>query len=82
MIKDLMELIFKSVSAAFIWFDSIFDKIGAWKYFIFSFLIYTVIRLLILPIAGGLIRAGQSDTVKSIRKSFRKQSSQRSKKHG
>lgn len=49
-------------------FERIFTELGGWSIWIGAFTIFTIARLLIIPILGGVISAGQSDIVKEIRK--------------
>lgn len=47
--------------------ERIFTEFNAWAIIFSAFIIYTLYRLLLRPIFGGLVSAGASDTVRKIR---------------
>lgn len=49
-------------------FERIFTELDGWAIWLGAFLIFTISRMLIVPILGGVISTGQSDIVKEIRK--------------
>lgn len=48
-------------------FERIFTELDGWAIWLGAFLIFTISRMLIVPILGGVISAGQSDMVQKIR---------------
>lgn len=60
LLQDMFLRIFELVG-------EIFTKFGAWGYILGGFIIYTIYRLLVVPIFGGFVRAGASDVVKKVR---------------
>lgn len=49
-------------------FERVYSALDGWAIWIGAFTIFTIARMLIIPILGGVISAGQSDIVKEIRK--------------
>lgn len=48
-------------------FDEVFTKLDAWGLLLGAFLVYTIYRLLLVPVVGGVISGGTSDVVRNIR---------------
>ena len=48
-------------------FDEVFTKLDAWGLLLGAFLVYTIYRLLLVPIFGGFVSAGASDVVRYVR---------------
>lgn len=65
MVGDCFNLCIDAISAAFDWLNYILVQLDAWKYILGAFLIFTIFRLLLVPLVGGVIGGGSSDTVRS-----------------
>lgn len=48
-------------------FDEVFTKLDAWGLLLGAFLVFTIYRLLLVPVVGGVISGGTSDVVRGIR---------------
>lgn len=48
-------------------YDEVFTKLDAWGLLLGAFLVFTIFRLLLIPILGGVISGGTSDVVRYIR---------------
>lgn len=48
-------------------FDRVYTEYGAWSLIIGAFIVYTIYRLILAPVVGGVVSAGQSDMVRKIR---------------
>lgn len=70
MVAQTMEICLSAISAVFNFMSYIFEELGAWSWILGAIIVYTIFRLLIVPIVGGVISAGQSDTVKAFRQSY------------
>lgn len=64
MLGECFSLCLKGISAVFDWMGYIFVQLDAWKYILGAFLIFTIFRLLLVPIVGGSLFGGSSDTVR------------------
>lgn len=67
MVAQTMQICLQGISAVFGFMSIIFETLGAWSWILGAIIVYTIFRMLIVPIIGGVIRSGQSDTVKAIR---------------
>ena len=47
-------------------FNEVFTKLDAWGIVLGAFFVFTIYRLLLVPVLGGVVRAGQSDIVRRI----------------
>lgn len=64
---EAFNLLINMFTRLFDYLDVLFSKLGAWSYVLGFFLIYTIYRLILAPVLGGVVRAGQSDMVKKVR---------------
>lgn len=48
-------------------YDEVFTELDAWGLLLGAFLVFTIYRLLLVPVVGGLIRGGASDVVRYVR---------------
>lgn len=48
-------------------YDEVFTGLDAWGLLLGAFLVFTIYRLLLVPVVGGLIRGGASDVVRYVR---------------
>lgn len=67
MVTEVLGLLVQMFSDLLGLFDEVFTELGAWSYVLGAFLVFTIYRLLLVPIVGGLVRSGQSDIVKKIK---------------
>ena len=67
MVGEILGILAQMFSDLFSMFDEVFTKLDAWGLLLGAFLVFTIYRLLLVPIVGGLIRSGQSDIVKKVR---------------
>lgn len=64
---EAFNLLINMFTRLFDYLDVLFSKLSAWSYVLGFFLIYTIYRLILAPVLGGVVRAGQSDMVKKVR---------------
>lgn len=64
---EAFNLLINMFTRLFDYLDVLFSKLGAWSYVLGFFLIYTIYRLILAPVLGGVVRSGQSDMVKKVR---------------
>lgn len=76
MVGQCLQLCVTGISAVFDFMALIFDYLGAWTYIIGAFMIYTVYRVLLVPVIG----AGQSDMARKVVKGGHNNSSGKSDK--
>lgn len=67
MVGEVLGILAQMFSELLGLFDEVFTKLDAWGLLLGAFLVFTIYRLLLVPIVGGLIRSGQSDIVKKVR---------------
>lgn len=68
MVTQAMNICLQGISAVLYWMEYIFMQLGAWNWILGAVIIYTIFRLLIVPVIGDALSSGQSDTVKSVKK--------------
>lgn len=64
MVGEVLGILAQMFSDLFGLFDEVFTKLDAWGLLLGAFLVFTIYRLLLVPIVGGVVRAGQSDIVR------------------
>ena len=67
MVGQALSILAQMFSDLFGLFDEVFTKLDAWGLLLGAFLVYTIYRLLLAPVLGGLISSGASDVVRYIR---------------
>lgn len=67
MVTEILSILAQMFGELLGLFDEVFTKLDAWGLLLGAFLVYTIYRLLLVPVVGGLIRSGQSDIVKKVR---------------
>lgn len=67
MVGEILGLLAQMFSDLFSLFDEVFTKLDAWGLLLGAFLVFTIYRLLLVPVVGGLIRGGSSDVVRYVR---------------
>lgn len=67
MVGEVLGILAQMFSELLGLFNEVFAKLDAWGLLLGAFLVFTIYRLLLVPIVGGLIRSGQSDIVKKVR---------------
>lgn len=64
MVGEILGVLAQMFSDLFGLFDEVFTKLDAWGLLLGAFLVFTIYRLLLVPVVGGIVRAGQSDVVR------------------
>ena len=64
---DVYNMLINMFSRLFQYLDVLFTKLGAWSYVLGFFLIFTIYRLILAPVLGGVLASGRSDIVKKVR---------------
>lgn len=67
MVGEVLGILAQMFSDLFGLFDEVFTKLDAWGLLLGAFLVFTIYRLLLVPIVGGVISGGTSDVVRNIR---------------
>lgn len=67
MVGEILGILAQMFSNLFSLFDEVFTKLDAWGLLLGAFLVFTIYRLLLVPVVGGLIRGGASDVVRYVR---------------
>ncbi len=65
MINDVLPMLTNMFAQLLNLFDTVFTYLGAWSFLLGAMIIYTLIRMLIIPLLGGSLYGGASDTVQS-----------------
>lgn len=86
---DVVSFLSMALNAVFSFADDVFTKLGAYGLILGAFFIWTVYRLLLQPIIGGIISVGTSDVVQKTTKtgkydpnSFRNRKAKGNNKNG
>lgn len=64
MVGEALGILAKMFSDLFGLYDEVFTKLDAWGLLLGAFLVFTIYRLLLVPVVGGVVRSGQSDIVR------------------
>lgn len=67
MVGEILAILAQMFSDLFGLYDEVFTKLDAWGLLFGAFLVFTIYRLLLVPVVGGLIRGGASDVVRYVR---------------
>lgn len=67
MVGEILAILAQMFSDLFGLYDEVFTKLDAWGLLLGAFLVFTIYRLLLVPVVGGLIRGGASDVVRYVR---------------
>ena len=84
MVAQTMQICLIAISSVFDIMGYVFEQLGAWTWILGAITLYTIFRLLIVPVIGAAVSSGASDTVKKIKGSNKSGSSKSSsnKKNG
>lgn len=64
MVSEILGILAQMFGDLFGLFDEVFTKLDAWGLVLGAFLVFTIYRLLLAPVVGGIVRSGQSDVVR------------------
>lgn len=67
MLAQVMEMLANMISQVFSIFDMVFSAFDVWDLLLGALIIWTIYRLLLVPILGCALKGGSSDTVKKSR---------------
>lgn len=71
MLENVLSVLAWMFTQIFALFDKVFSSFGASGLVLGAFIIWTIYRMLLAPVLGGLISAGTSDIVKKVREDGR-----------
>lgn len=63
MITDVIPVLTNMFVQLFNVLDTIYTYLGAWSILLGAMIVYTLVRMLIIPLLGGNLSGGASDTV-------------------
>lgn len=71
MVGQCMNICLSGIGAVFGFLEQIFDSLDGWSYVIGAFMIYTVFRVLLVPVIGGAISSGTSDMAMKLKQNYK-----------
>lgn len=67
MMNDVLEMLASMFQSILALFDKVFAGLDGWDIVLGAFIVITIYRMLLVPILGGRVGFGSSDTVKKSR---------------